>query len=67
MTGGFEVNPEPLNPEPVNGYNFLKPTWLPEVNLINPCLLGERCKTIIIRDADKALHFLFPRTLIDLT
>jgi hypothetical protein len=20
MAGGFEVNPEPLNPEPVNGY-----------------------------------------------
>jgi len=21
MAGGFEVNPEPLNPEPVNGYD----------------------------------------------
>jgi hypothetical protein len=22
MAGGFEVNPKPLNPEPVNGYDI---------------------------------------------
>ena len=41
-------------------------TRLPEIYLINPWLLGEECKPIIIRDADKTLHLLFPRKLIDL-
>ena len=36
---------------------------LPEVNLINPWLLGEKCKPIIIRDADKAVHFV-PRVTL---
>jgi hypothetical protein len=31
---------------------------LPEVHLINPWLLREEFKPIIILDADKALHFL---------
>ena len=38
-----------------------------KIHLINPRLLGEECKPIIIRDADKALHLVFPGTLIDLT
>ena len=38
---------------------------LPEINFINPWLLGEECKPIIIRDADKALHFVSPRQLND--
>jgi len=42
-------------------------TRLPEIHLINLWLLGERFKPIIIRDADKALHFVFPGTLIDST
>jgi len=36
-------------------------TWynssLPEVYLIDPWLLGEKCKAIIVRDADETLHF----------
>jgi hypothetical protein len=36
---------------------------LPEVDLINPCdCCEEKCKPIIIRVADKALHFVFPGT-----
>ena len=38
---------------------------LPEVYLINPRLLGEKCEPIIIRDADKALHFVSPGQLND--
>jgi len=30
------------------------PFWLPEVYLINPWLLGEECKPLIIRDAGGA-------------
>ena len=30
---------------------------LPEVHLINPWLLGEECKPIIVCDANVALHF----------
>jgi len=40
---------------------------LPELYLINPWLLGEECKPIIIRDADKALYWAFPRTIYYLT
>jgi len=29
---------------------------LPKIHLINPWLLGEECKPIIIRDADGARH-----------
>jgi len=35
-----------------------------EVTLINPWLLGEKCKPIIIGDADKALHSCFPKALL---
>ena len=31
--------------------------------LINPWLPGEKCKPIIVRDANKALHFVSPRSL----
>ena len=40
---------------------------LPEVDFINPWLLGEKCKPIIVRNADKALHFVFHETLTGLT
>jgi hypothetical protein len=30
---------------------------------INPWLVGEKRKSIIMRDEEKALHFVFPRTL----
>jgi hypothetical protein len=30
---------------------------LPEIHLINPWLVGEKCKPIIVSDADKAPHF----------
>jgi hypothetical protein len=36
---------------------------LPEIHLINPWLLGEECKPIIIRDANKAFHLLPQGTL----
>jgi hypothetical protein len=42
-------------------------TQLQEVDFINAWLLGEECKPIIIRDAYKALHFVFPGTFNDLT
>jgi hypothetical protein len=32
-------------------------TGLPKIDLINPWLLGEECKPIIICDADKAFHY----------
>ena len=32
-------------------------TRLPEIYLINPWLLGEKGKPVIICDADKTLHF----------
>jgi hypothetical protein len=38
------------------------PYRLPEVHLINPWLLGEECTPIIIRDANKTFHFIFPGT-----
>jgi len=41
--------------------------WLPKNYLINPWLLGEECKPIIIRDVDKTLHLVFPGTLTGLT
>ena len=31
---------------------------LPKIDLINPWLLGEKCKPIIVRDADKAFNTL---------
>jgi hypothetical protein len=36
---------------------------VPQVHFINPWLLGEKYTPIIIRDADKALHFVFSETL----
>ena len=37
--------------------------WLPEVYLVNPWLMGEKCKPIIIRNADKTVHLLPQGTL----
>jgi hypothetical protein len=37
-------------------------TRLPEVYLIDPWLLGEKRKPIIIRDAEQTLHLLFSGT-----
>ena len=42
-------------------------TPLPEVYLIYPWLPGEKCKPIIICDADKALYFVFHGTIYYLT
>jgi len=40
-------------------------TLLPKVYLIDPWLLGEESKPIIICNADKALHFVSPGQLND--
>jgi len=58
---GKEFNKRGLT-RPVNS-ELACATRLPEVHFINPWLLGEKCKPIIVCDADKALHLYFPESL----